>query len=335
MAKTAANKKKPAKPQKPNRKATAQPIHPSTKKSFPKPTSTAIILPSHIPARSDAYLALFAQLVSQLPRDNNGFLTQLLDHEMIPPDFEARDNQDRKNHLDAAKLPIYNVEGYPAYDFHKPIWSQLPNEPQDYYEAFEHYLMSHERSLEAANNQLPNHSAYALKEIYTFYFWAERSRAYDIFRPVAAARLREQRSLQMIDSHYNLTNELMRTLVKEIQDRSIEQKGRPFQGLNARDLFLSIKDTMEVQRVTNGLPAKGPSLNNVGQPAPFSSMERNVREAAEHYNGSNAGAETESVKLRREMDKAIANNPDLAEQLQQQVIDMMDKARGTMNENEE
>lgn len=275
------------------------------------------------------YLDTFQHLIKLTPRDQNGFLIYLLEHSVIPQDYLQRTPSQQNKLIDAAKIPLNNLEGYPAFDFSKPMWNQLPHEPDSYYTAFRAYLLSPARDLQHAQEQLPpGFTPFTLREAYILFYWSERARAYDLLKPVAAARLKDQRLMLMEDQHYTISSNLLRQLNEEVKERTDEQDGRPWQGLQAVDLFKSIVAAAELQRTALGLPVKGPKLNNTGyQPAPLASIDRNIREAAQNYVGAENSSITQAQRMRQQIDKALAENPEQAAALQQAALDILLRAR--------
>lgn len=282
-------------------------------------------------SNSDDYLNTFTNLIKATPRDQNGFLTYFLDHNMLPQDIHQRPPTLQQKLVNAAKIPLNNLEGYPAVDFSKPIWNQLPTEPESYYTAFRAYLLSPARDLQAAQEALPpGFTPFTLKEAYILFYWQERARAYDLLKPVAAARLKDQRLLLMEDQHYLLSTNLLKNLAHEVEQRADEQDGRPWQGLQAVDLFKSIIAAAELQRTALGLPSKGPKLNNVGYaPTNLAGIDRNIREAAANYVGADNSTLTPVQHMRQQIDKALAENPEQAQALQQAALDILLRARET------
>jgi hypothetical protein len=276
------------------------------------------------------YLDTFQLLTRTIPRDQNGFCIYLLDHQMIPPDYNARSLNQQKALLVAAQIPLNNLEGYPAFDFSKPIWNQLNHEPESYYTAFRAYLLSAARDLTEAQEALPpGFTPFTLKEAYILFFWQERARAYDLLKPVAAARLKDQRLMLMEDNHYLLSTDLLKSLTGEIDSRSKEdEEHRPWKGLAAVDLFKSVIASAELQRSALGLPVKGPKINATGYaPAPHASIDRNIRDGHANYIGEANVTMTQAQKMRQELDRALAENPEQAAALQEAAMEIILKTR--------
>ena len=153
-----------------------------------------------------------------------------------------------------------------------PIWSQLPHQPDHFFQDFHLYLTNHERKPQSPTTD--NHalqkahqlqtgagkaqkkaSAQAsaieldLQDIYIFYYWEERARSYDILQPVAAARLRDQRYLEVEDKQFKLTQRLIEQLETEIETASTIRMDGP--GLAYRPRIFSLALTLS--RACNAL----------------------------------------------------------------------------------
>lgn len=296
--------------------------------------SRVTILHSTADQSVTGFLEAFQALQKVTPRDRNGFLTYFLDHNQLPEDFHTRPPQKQQQFIDVARVSLQNTEGYPTFDFHQPIWNQLPHEPDAYYSAFRIYLLTPNRSLEEAQNRIgATTAALTLEEIYHFFYWQERARAYDILRPVAAARLREQRLMLMEDTQYVMSNQLLAQLGEEVEARSEEQNGRPWQGLQSADLFKSIIAAAELQRTAVGLPAKGPKLRDeTYQPAPLAGIDRTVREGVTNHFGVDGDNATPAQQLKKAMEAAMAQDPALAASLQEQALLVIQTAKNQKSE---
>lgn len=293
------------------------------------PAAGAIIAP----VSSEPYLEAFQNLQRATPRDQNGFLTHLLDHNHIPPDINERTGSKHEALINNAKLPLTMLEGYLSLNtpthFSHPVWSQLPHEPDSYFSAFRHYLLSHDRSLQSAQETLPpGFTPFTLKEAYILFYWVERARAYDIQRPVAAARLRDQRILMAEDQHYLLSQQLLSGLTLELRHRADDMDDRPYATMKTAEVFNAILASVEMQRVSIGLPAKGPKLKENGfTPNPHAGIDRNIRESAANYNGSSEDKVNSAQKMRELVDQAMADNPDVAAAMQAAAVSAFMHAR--------
>lgn len=290
---------------------------------------TMTILHSANESATVDYLTMFQSLIRSTSRDSNGFLTYYLDHNYIPQDFYKRALSKQTDFINTAKIEISNTEGYPTINFHTPVWNKLEHEPDIYFDAFRAYLLSPDRSLTKALDTLPRgFTPYTLKEAHTLFYWQERAKSYDIYLPVAASRLRDQRTIQMEDQHFRIGHTLLEQLSAEIQKRSEENEQRPWQGLTSADIIRALTSATEMQRVAVGLPAKGPKMKeDGGRLAPNIGQERATRESAKQYTGEDEFSATPAQQLRNEVERVIASDPNLAEELQKTAIQVMLKAR--------
>ena len=280
----------------------------------------------------DELTKMFENLQRATPRDHNNFPAYLLDHTMIPPNFLSLSQESQASHIEAAQIPLSILEGYlsfapPSTGHPTPIWSQLPHEPDSYFQAFRIHLMSPHRNLGAIQPP-PGFTPFTLREAYTLYYWRERARAYDIMKPIAAARLRDQRILVMEDTHFQLGHQLLQTLTQEMTFRAeADQDKRPFAGLKSKELIDSLIAATELQRVALRLPAKGPK-NHQYEPSAHASPDKVIREGTTQYEGhEDTSSNNQQEVLRQKIDRAIASDPHAAASLQQIALDILLRTR--------
>lgn len=303
----------------------------SARKQKSQPAQPEVLL---APQGNQDFLTLFENLQKATPRDQNGFPAYLIDHTMIPPHYDTLPKSTQHAHLEASQIRLSMLEGYLSFDHPQqstptPVWSQLPHEPDSYFHALRIHLLSAHRNLaEAANHLPPGFTPYTLREAYALFHWKERARAYDILKPVAAARLRDQRVLLMEDAHFQLGHQLMQTLSNEIAFRAdADPQKRPFAGLKSKELIDSLISATELQRVALRLPAKGPRPNQQ-DPTPYASPERAIKEATSNYEGiDDASPASSREQLRQKIDQAIARDPAAAASLQQMALDILMSTR--------
>lgn len=285
------------------------------------------------PEEANTFLAMFKRLQDASPTDGNGFLQILYDATMLPHDLDSRTLATQEKLLKAAELPLTMIEGYHAFAHTKPIWTQLPHEPRSYFETFRSYLLSADRNLEHTADTFefdaPGFSRYTLKEAYTLFYWPQRARSYDILKPVAAAKLRDQRILLAEDAHFTLSNGILKQLQLEIEAREEDDEdGRPWAGLKASELIGALTSMVQLQRVSLGLPSHGPKLKETGfHAAPFASVERGIRESTQNYLGTTEAGLTPAQKMQQDINRALAEDPQAAAALQAAAIDVLLKAR--------
>jgi hypothetical protein len=285
------------------------------------------------PEEANAFIAMFQRLQNASPTDSNGFLQVLYDPSMLPHDLDSKALHTQEKHLTAASIPLTMIEGYHAFSHTKPIWTQLPHEPKSYFETFRSYLLSADRNLEHTADTFefdaPGFSRYTLREAYILFYWPQRARSYDILKPVAAAKLRDQRILLAEDAHFTLSNGILKQLQEEIQEReNDDEDGRPWAGLKASELISALTSMVQLQRVSLELPSHGPKLKETGfSAAPFASVERGIRESTQNYLGTTEAGLTPAQKMQQDINRALAEDPDAAAALQAAAIDVLLKAR--------
>lgn len=276
---------------------------------------------------------LFQTLIEATPRDQNGFLQAFYDATEIPPDLNERPTNKREAHLSSARIPLSMLEGYHSLPSGHPVWTRLPNEPKAYFEAFRAFLLSPNRSLAQSGNEIdfevPGFTPYTIREAHLLFYWSDRSRAYDILKPVAAARQREQRLLIAEDAHYIFTQKLLKQFGEEIESRADDsENSRPWEGLKASELVSAISSMIQMQRVSLGLPSHGPKIKNEGfQPTQHAGTERAIRESAQNYLGTHEAGLTPSQKMQQDINRTIAEDPNAAAELQAVALSIMLKAR--------
>jgi hypothetical protein len=275
------------------------------------------------------FLKLFMRLVEETPTDQNGFLLYLIDHCVLPEDILDRDEKTQQELFELAKIQVDNSEGYPAFDFAMPLWNKLPHEPDSYYQAFRIYMSHPGRDLSEAQERItPGFDRLTIKEAYVLYYWHERAKAYDIYRPVAASRLKDQRLLLMEDTHYQMSDHLLKTLASEIDFRSEAQEKRPWKGLSSAELIKSMTMAAELQRTSLGLPAKGPKQRDENySPAALTSVQRATKEGVKNYTGKSSENVTQADEMRENINSALKSDPETAERLQNVAMEILLQSR--------
>ena len=128
----------------------------------------------------------------------------------------------------AAQVPISYAQGYPTFaDSEQPLWFQASYEPDDVFEAFNAYLAA---SAKTGSRNLNTQNV----EWFYLYFWAARSRAYDLFRKVAFGQLQLDRQITMCDSHFTKGEALLQ---------------QAFDRLSNVNEHLSPRDTIELAKL--------------------------------------------------------------------------------------
>lgn len=205
--------------------------------------------------------------------------------ELIPQQRSMVDSVSASD-LQAAYVPLSYDEGYPTLPQGMPLWGQFPFEPPQAHEVFQLYLrMAHESGLGVRMlSELPSfaikHGVHVdmadIHEYYHLFYWGVRSRAFDMVQVASLQKQQELRAIQVQDSHYDLSNDIMSKLKDYMNDE--EDFWDMMTPKTAVDLM---KAAATLQRTAVGLPASGPPQHKEGQDPRGSSFEFILRQVAQ------------------------------------------------------
>jgi hypothetical protein len=276
-------------------------------------------------------LTAFKELAANQPRDTNGFLTYFIDHRHIPADILQRPKLQQDAFINASSIPLSMLEGYLSHSGITPVWDPLEHEPPSTYNAFKLYLNRPGCSLADVQEQLPQFDNRTIEEAYYFFYWKERSKACQLLRPVAAARLRDQRVIATEDAQYQLATHVLSQLAGEISERAKPgedgQPGRPFQGMSSANLITALTQMIDVQRNALRIPKtiKVPEETSF-TPKELASPEHLIAEAARQHDGK-APDKTAAEYFAEEVKQLIAGSEDDAMKVQEVVMGALVAAR--------
>jgi hypothetical protein len=219
-----------------------------------------------------------------------------------------------------------------------PIWSRLPHEPEDYHKLFEGFLRTSRETMlvDGAFSQLHTlanvNAEYghilSINEIYIYYYWEERAKAYDIYKPMVAARLRDHRVLIAEDTHYRVTANIISGLQDELAQRMLENEGRAFRGMKTSEILAATSSMIQMNRVSVGLPSHGPRIGRDATPIiPHSSPNKALRDMQIAYDGQTNIGLSKADALQADISRVIANDPEGAERLQEVAINIFMQTR--------
>jgi len=285
-----------------------------------------------VPRDTSGVLDVFIRLKQQARHDRYGFPTVMYQHGLIPPDLFERDLSAQQAIKQAASMPVSMRHRYPTVEGTEPIWSRLPGEPDAFFRAFRLYVTSHERVLSEVVDTFPDISPQTVLELFEFYYWDDRARAYDILRPAVAARLRDQRMISMEDDHYSAAQGVLQTALKELARRDSEDGGA-FAGTPTKDLIEIITKMAELQRVALRLPAKGPATKDENRRN--AGPQQHLSDAVNEYEGGGHEEDSPATRLRKRVQETIANSEESAEMLQSVAIQLLTQKDDTHSPSEE
>ena len=169
-------------------------------------------------------LQFLEKLTAELPTNEFGLPLGIYRLDLIP-------NEPTREELRNAFVPLTYNEGFPAFADGRPLWSHLPFEPAEAFQAFDGYLRlplytgSGSRSLfdltaNANDLGIPNNiiEPEALQHFYFGYFWDYRVKAYDMWSTASRRKAQEIRAVETLDSHYFKSRALMKRLMQYLED---------------------------------------------------------------------------------------------------------------------
>ncbi|MEE9528434.1 MAG: hypothetical protein V3V88_00075 [Dehalococcoidia bacterium] len=234
--------------------------------------------------------------------------TRLVDH----PDVKA------------AYVPLNYSEGFPAIDG-TPFWVCLPFEPPEAYQCFDMYLKQGKHGARQIyvmqeDEAFPGNITQAnLQEFFHTYYWGARAKAYDMFYIAHRRKERERRALDTENSHY-----LMATRLMDIADTYLTDQGDELMEMLTPSGFMDlIKTATQLQRISAGLPANGPTNAAKGathsNSAPTEIVMRTVAQEmfGDDIQESEIENRTEENKHRLE---TVMRNPEMLTKMQEVII---------------
>jgi hypothetical protein len=206
----------------------------------------------------------------------------MLDHSLLL-DSENLVRRELEEMIDAAEVQIDYAEGFPTIQFGSPIWSQLPFEGRESFQAFLEYLeLPGTRGIHHVTSVAPE----LVSEWYHLYYWKIRATAYDLFRMAHHARLREQRILSVEGDHYALSERLFKRLSKALGTKTDEDLA----GMEFSELVTNLEKVARLQRQAAGLSATGGGKDDMGVHRP-TSVEVVMRQTAQEEGSKQSQAD--------------------------------------------
>jgi hypothetical protein len=242
--------------------------------------------------------------------------------DLIPADLFQYSHAERIDILNAATVPILFDYGYPATQDAKPLWEQLPGEPQAAYDAFVLALDLPEISKSEHPVRMLPLIAPMLKlelsqvaEYSHVYYWSYRFRAYDLYLAACHRKQREQRIMSIEGKHFTQAERYLAKIDRVLEaklDHTLNAIQDPDSGemdeLKLKDLVDMVEKLTRIQRISVGLPANGndtsPSRDVGGR---MQTVEDSVKEIAA-YSQPAKKQDTRSV----DMDRLLSSPEDLA-----------------------
>jgi hypothetical protein len=242
--------------------------------------------------------------------------------------------------LRAAFVPLDYLDGSPITPDGFPFWEQLSFEAHEQFLAFSIYLEQGSMGARQIHKIIDNPGYRQIKQLptgilpkevqkelvaelmdwYVVYYWGARSRAYDIFFHAHQRKSRQMQAMSIENSHLNQANRLYQKLDIYLHSDLF------WQNLNPRTAIETLKMVVQMQRISVGLNANGPSTagatgakaaNHAGLDG-SESMETIVRKLAsgaliDQQTGSPTGMDDEVRKI-------MLESPESAELFQTLIV---------------
>jgi hypothetical protein len=271
---------------------------------------------------------IFRVLSQNIPLNDYRLPDFIYRADLVGEDIFTLSPKDKLLVLEAATIPLSFEHGYPAIYETAPIWEQLPSEPADAYDAYMAFLELPQASkTENPIRLLPMIATITGKALKTItdwchlYYWHWRARAYDLFLIACHRKQKEQRIMSLEGAHYKMADELLEKIQKlahakldqEIAELSEDASAQT--DTKIKDLISMSKDLMQVQRISVGLPAAGPSNLQIQLDGP---RHTTVGETLKHIAKEGAG-EDRPKQRSAEMD-VLLQNPDELSAVQELMI---------------
>lgn len=178
--------------------SSSQPLLEATATATATATTARPVIHPTQPTWMTSKMQLVKQLANHIPVTDAGLPEYLIRPDMLPAIDTISELQ--ADEAEAAKVSISYIQGYPTFtDSEQPLWFQASYEPDDTFEAFNTYLIA---GVETGFRNLDTKIYVRATEWFYLYFWAARSRAYDLFRRAASTQLASERQITMSDSHF-------------------------------------------------------------------------------------------------------------------------------------
>lgn len=266
---------------------------------------------------SNSRLHTIQQINKSIPKNNYGMPAFIYRADLIPTDIDQLSGSEREEALVNATIDIQYTEGFPALPNGTPLWGQLPFEDTTAYDLFRQYMELAEkygvRRLDLLNADRPNFSRETLIEYHTYYYWAGRCKALDLFEVAAAQKMRERRILRTNDRHFLEADKILGKVLAYFN--KLNEDGEPIwlKDLTPKTAMDMLDKLTKIQRVSLGMAAHGSSSGEDGDAPRNAGIEMVLRTIAQK------SGETESQNTGNSLD-LLLNDPESALIAQEMIL---------------
>lgn len=267
---------------------------------------------------------IFRKLNQAIALSDHHIPTHLYRADLIPLDIFQSPPQERQAILNAATLEVTFTHGYPAFGEVTPIWERLPCETEDAFNAFVVYLELPEKTEGDNIRFLPliSHTTKIpvskLADYCHIFYWHWRSRAYDLFIAASLRKQREMRIMSIEGKHFKMAEEALSkvmslatmkldyelALAKPDKDGEVDMEGTA----RLKEIIDMADKLVAIQRVSVGLPAKGPATVDVNVNLPRNAP---VQEVFKQI-AKESVDDTDTLHRSEDVDALLQNPDDLA-----------------------
>ncbi len=272
---------------------------------------------------------VFNTLNSEIPINEYGLPEYVYRADLVPANLDDLEYTERDRILHSAAIDLSYREGYPTLSTGRPFWARMEFEPEVLYSAFDAYLnMASEygvRGLEVLSGEPGiNLSMQRLSEAFTYFYWAPRCRAFDLFRVAAYQKVREARIMKTSDRHYLEAERLLSNLTKFFTELDDDGNLTWLKDLAPGVAVTCYEKLAKLQRIALDLPAHGSSSPQEGGIPQNAHLEVILRGLAQKADGDLA-----EVRSRTTTDiSLLLENPEAARLAQELIIQVGRKPDG-------
>lgn len=272
------------------------------------------------PASPATRLEVMAQLGTMLPENDFGMPILVYRPDGIPENFAALTPHQQVTIQNQAAIPLSYSEGFPTMPEGTLFWEQLAFEGGAEFALFQQYLQMSDtygfrsiqllaraltdRQIQAARKPVttpaePNNpymvpAATAegldfeacralyentlshLNELLVYHYWAPRAKAFDLVGQAAAKRIRNKRAMALEEENFVSFNRMASRITARF-DRFTDDQ---LDAMTPVETVRVLKEVIQMQRVTVGLPAAGPAEQHLPGSGQNQGMEVTLRTIA-------------------------------------------------------
>lgn len=245
----------------------------------------------------------------------------------------------------AAFMELSYEEGFPALPDGRPFWFKMEFEPSDAFNAFQQYvdlgnhsprsmteLLFNPEMISLANsrNQTEQEFQSQLLEWYHTYYWKLRTRAHDLYKEAAYRHIRVRRATNLEENHFQTAQRLYKKVMDVFEGEGSAEKF--WDALTPKEALDFFKTVVQLQRISVGLPAAGPSGQAASKEGdPITNFEMQFRQIAKRNTATDGAVIDVNGNLLTPLDglmKDALDDPESSQLLQEIIIRQSSRVQG-------